>query len=81
PAFVGVIDQVPPAYSAIKVDGARAYDLARSGEEVDLKSRQIRIDALDLIAAPAADEAIFEVRTGKGAYVRALARDLARALG
>jgi tRNA pseudouridine55 synthase len=80
PAFVGEISQVPPAYSAIKVDGERSYALARAGEAVELAARTVRIDALRLIAADA-DAATFEVDCGKGTYVRAIARDLAAALG
>ncbi len=81
PAFIGEIEQVPPAYSAIKVDGARAYDLARAGETVELEARIIRIDALELCDMPSADEAVFEMTCGKGSYVRAVVRDLAAALG
>ena len=81
PSFVGEIDQVPPAYSAIKVDGRRAYDLARNDEVVELEPRKVRIDRLELIAMPDADHAEFEVHSGKGAYMRSLARDLALALG
>ncbi len=80
PRFIGVIDQIPPAYSAIKVAGERAYDLARDGEPVDLPPRPIRIDALDLVEMPDRDHAIFEAESGPGAYMRALARDLALAL-
>ncbi|HVY00578.1 MAG TPA: tRNA pseudouridine(55) synthase TruB [Pseudorhodoplanes sp.] len=79
--FIGVIEQVPPAFSAIKVDGERAYDLARDGEAVELKSRPVRIDRLELIAMPDAEHAAFEAECGKGTYVRAIARDLGRALG
>jgi tRNA pseudouridine55 synthase len=80
PAFLGEIEQVPPVYSAVKVGGKRAYDLARAEHEVELKSRQVRIDRYELLAC---DErsASFEVATGKGAYIRSLARDLARELG
>lgn len=81
PAFIGEIDQVPPAFSAIKVDGERAYDLAREGEVVELKARRIRIDDFQLVARPSPDQAVFEVRSGKGAYMRSLARDLAQHLG
>jgi tRNA pseudouridine55 synthase len=80
-AFVGEIDQVPPAYSAIKVDGERAYDLAREGVEVELAPRRVAIHAARLVEAPDADHATFEIECGKGTYVRALARDLAVALG
>ena len=81
PQFVGEIMQVPPVYSAIKIDGQRAYDLARNGEDVELVARPIRIAALELVAIQDADNAIFSVVSGKGAYMRGLARDLARALG
>lgn len=81
PGFIGVIEQAPPAYSAIKVDGARAYDLARSGETVVLPPRPIRIDSLELVAAPDPDHAVFDAECGPGAYMRGLARDLAIALG
>ena len=79
--FIGDIEQVPPAYSAIKVDGARAYDLARDGEEVELEARQVRIDEIRLLDCPTGEMAVFEMRSGKGVYVRSLARDLAHALG
>lgn len=81
PQFVGEIMQAPPAYSAIKVDGARAYDLARKGEAVDLPPRPIMIHDLRLIATPDADTAEFEMICGKGGYVRSMARDLGAALG
>lgn len=81
PAFVGEIMQVPPAFSAIKVAGERAYDRARAGEEVSLAARPVTIHALRLVAMPDGDHARFEAECGKGAYVRALARDLGRALG
>ena len=81
PQFVGEIMQVPPVYSAIKIDGQRAYDLARNGEDVELVARPIFISALELVAIQDADNAIFSVVSGKGAYMRGLARDLARALG
>ncbi|HYG85291.1 MAG TPA: tRNA pseudouridine(55) synthase TruB [Azospirillum sp.] len=81
PAFLGEIDQVPPQYCAIKVDGERAYDIAREGDVVDLASRRVRIDRFELVEMPDADHAVFEVDCGKGTYVRSLARDLAEALG
>lgn len=81
PAFIGEIDQVPPAFSAIKVDGARAYDLARAGEAVELKPRKVTIYGFTLLARPDPDQAQFEVRCGKGAYMRSLGRDLAIKLG
>jgi tRNA pseudouridine55 synthase len=81
PRFVGEIEQVPPAFSAIKVDGERAYDLARAGEAVELSARLIRIHALRIAGAPDADHLTLEMDCGKGAYVRAFVRDLAEALG
>jgi tRNA pseudouridine55 synthase len=80
PAFIGEIEQVPPDYSAVKVDGKRAYALARADTKVELKSRIVRIDSFRLTQSEA-DWAEFEVETGKGAYIRSLARDLALALG
>ncbi len=80
-AFTGVIEQVPPVYAAIKVKGERAYALARQGKPVTLPAREVVIERLDLIAVPDADHASFEMRCGKGTYVRALARDLAMRLG
>ncbi len=79
--FTGEIEQTPPQFSAIKVGGERAYDMARDGETVKLEPRNVMIHDLRLIDMPSADEAVFEAVTGKGAYVRALVRDLARALG
>ncbi len=79
--FLGVIEQVPPQFCAIKVNGERAYDIAREGDSVDLASRRVRIDRLELVAAPDADTAVLEVDCGKGTYVRAIARDLAERLG
>ncbi len=79
--FVGVIDQVPPDYSAIKIDGNRAYALARSGETVIISSRPVRIDRIELVDVPDVDHAVLEVACGKGTYMRSLARDIALALG
>jgi tRNA pseudouridine55 synthase len=79
--FVGEIMQVPPAFSAVKVDGERAYDLARQGIEVELEPRPVRIHDLRVLAAPDADHVEIEMSCGKGTYVRALVRDLAEALG
>jgi tRNA pseudouridine55 synthase len=81
PDFVGDIQQVPPAFSAIKVDGERAYDLARAGEAVELKARQVSIYAARVIDAPDADHIEIEVECGKGTYVRAIVRDIAEKLG
>lgn len=80
PAFIGTISQQPPLYSALKVAGERAYDLARSGEAVVLEPRLIEVRALRLVAADV-DAATFEAECGKGTYVRALARDFGRVLG
>ena len=81
PAFTGMIMQTPPQFSALKVDGERAYDLARHGETVELAARQIEIDSFALVSMPDADHAEFEVECGKGTYVRSLARDIGRTLG
>jgi tRNA pseudouridine55 synthase len=80
PRFTGLIEQVPPRFSAVKIQGERAYDLARDGETVDLKPRQAQIDRLALVAH-SGERSILEADCGKGTYVRALARDLGRALG
>ncbi len=80
-AFHGEIAQVPPAFSAVKVAGERAYDLARAGAAPDLTPRRVRIDRFTLLAMPDADHADFETVAGKGTYIRSLARDLALALG
>jgi tRNA pseudouridine55 synthase len=81
PSFTGKILQTPPQFSALKIDGARAYDLAREGETVDLAPREIEVDSFSLLAMPDADHAEFEIACGKGTYVRSLARDIGRALG
>jgi len=81
PGFTGEIMQRPPAFSAIKVEGQRAYDLAREGEAVVLEERPVTIHRLDLVETPDPDHAVFETECGKGTYVRALARDLGRLLG
>ncbi|WP_439543526.1 tRNA pseudouridine(55) synthase TruB [Hyphomicrobium sp.] len=81
PQFIGEIMQVPPQFSAIKVDGERAYALARDGEDFELEARPVVIDELRLIDVPDGDTAVFEARCGKGTYVRAIARDMGRALG
>jgi tRNA pseudouridine55 synthase len=81
PRFSGTIAQVPPRFSAIKVDGERAYDLARDGETVELEARPVDIHRLELVDTADADHATFEAECGKGTYVRALARDMGRALG
>ena len=80
PRFTGPIRQVPPAFSALKVDGARAYDLARAGEDVELKAREVVIQSLDMVDT-ADNEATLSAIVSKGTYIRSLARDIARALG
>ncbi len=81
PDFTGDILQVPPAFSAVKVDGARAYDLAREGAAPELAARPLRVETLSLAAVPDPDRAILHMVCGKGGYVRAIARDLGRSLG
>jgi tRNA pseudouridine55 synthase len=81
PDFTGEIDQVPPRYSALKVDGARAYDLARDDEAFELQPRRVSVASLVLVDHPDRDRCVLEARCGKGTYVRALARDLGRTLG
>jgi tRNA pseudouridine55 synthase len=79
--FTGAIEQVPPKFSAIKVNGNRAYDLARDGEDVELKARTVEISDLAVVDTPDDDRTVFEAVCGKGTYVRSLARDIGRALG
>ncbi len=79
--FIGEIGQIPPAYSAIKVDGERAYDLARAGEVFELKTRPVTVHDLRVLGADDADHVTLEMSCGKGTYVRAIVRDLAAALG
>ncbi len=81
PRFTGVIEQVPPQYSAVKIQGERAYDLARDGEKVELQPRAVEIHKLTLIEQTDRDHSLFEAECGKGTYVRALARDIGRLLG
>lgn len=81
PRFIGDIMQTPPVFSAIKIDGARAYDLARDGEEVILQARPVYIERFALVEQIDAVTSIFEAECGKGTYVRALARDMGRLLG
>ena len=81
PAFRGAISQVPPQVSAVKVDGQRAYDLARAGEEMYLAARDLWVEKLEVIARADADHLEMEMICGKGGYVRAIARDLGAALG
>ncbi len=80
-AFVGEIQQVPPAFSAVKVDGERAYDLARAGKDVELEARPVVIHEAGVTGSSDTDHVEIEMRCGKGTYVRALVRDLAEALG
>ena len=79
--FVGRIEQVPPQFSAVKVDGVRAYKLAREDKKVALTAREIDIHDIRIVGTPDADHTEFAVVSGKGAYMRALARDIARAAG
>ncbi|NBD30163.1 MAG: tRNA pseudouridine(55) synthase TruB [Alphaproteobacteria bacterium] len=79
--FVGEIMQVPPAYSAVKIDGERAYKRARDGEEFEIAARPLWVEELLLVDRPDADHAVLEMTCGKGGYVRAIARDLGEALG
>lgn len=81
PRFTGEIEQVPPRFSALKIDGMRAYDLAREAEEFELAPRMISIERLEIVEIPDADHCVLEASCGKGTYVRALARDLGRTLG
>jgi tRNA pseudouridine55 synthase len=80
PRFVGDIEQTPPRFSAIKIDGQRAYDLARAGEAVEIKSRTVSVYTLNLLETTD-DTAIFELECGKGTYVRSIARDMGQILG
>ncbi len=79
--FRGQIEQVPPQYSAVKVDGERAYDLAREGEAMDLAARPLWVESLQVLGRPDADHVDLEMVCGKGGYVRSIARDLGQALG
>ena len=81
PHYIGTILQTPPQFSAIKIDGNRAYDLAREGEKIEIPAREVEIDSLELADITPEGHAIFEVECGKGTYVRALARDMGRELG
>jgi tRNA pseudouridine55 synthase len=81
PSFIGLIQQVPPRFSAIKVEGERAYDLARDGETVELAARPVEIARLELGETPDPDHAVLVAECGKGTYVRSLARDMGRLLG
>jgi len=79
--FIGEIQQVPPKFSAVKVDGQRAYKLARDGEEVELSSRPLWVEELVMLDRPDADHVVLEMTCGKGGYVRSIARDLGEKLG
>ena len=81
PRYTGTISQVPPRFSAVKIEGERAYDLARDGQVVELEARPVEIHALALVNVPDHDHAEFVAECGKGTYVRSLARDIGRALG
>src|SRR3954469_3947558 len=81
PRFSGLIEQVPPRFSAVKIGGERAYDLARDGEVVELAARSIEIHHIELVDTPDPDHSVLAAECGKGTYVRALARDMGRALG
>jgi tRNA pseudouridine55 synthase len=81
PQFTGLIEQTPPQYSAIKIAGERAYDLARDGETVPLQPRPVEIHQLTLVEQTDSNHSVFEAECGKGTYVRALARDMGRILG
>ena len=79
--FIGDIMQIPPQFSAVKVEGERAYDLARDGVEMELEARPLWVESLTLVARPDGDHADLEMVCGKGGYVRSIARDLGEALG
>jgi tRNA pseudouridine55 synthase len=81
PRYTGTIEQLPPQFSAVKVAGERAYDLARDGETVELQARQVEIHSFTIVNLPDADHTEFVAECGKGTYVRSLARDMGRALG
>lgn len=81
PRFTGPTEQVPPIFSALKVDGARAYDLARAGEDVSLATRAVIVRSLDILSMDATDQITLSAHVSKGTYIRSLARDIARALG
>ena len=80
-SFVGDIEQVPPQFSAVKIDGERAYKRAREGEEMALAARPLYVDELTLLDRPDPDHAVLQLVCGKGGYVRSIARDLGQALG
>lgn len=79
--FIGEIEQIPPTYSAVKVNGVRAYDVRRNGEHIELKPKHVRIDEIEVVSFDAEKmQLVLRVVCGKGTYIRALARDLGRAL-
>ena len=79
--FIGEIEQVPPQFSAVKIDGQRAYKLARDGEDIEIAARPLWVEELILTDRPDKDHAVLEMTCGKGGYVRAIARDLGKVLG
>jgi tRNA pseudouridine55 synthase len=81
PKYTGLVMQTPPQFSAIKIGGERAYDIARDGEVVDIPPREVEIARLEIVEAPDDGHTVFEVECGKGTYVRSLARDMGRDLG
>ncbi|WP_157017619.1 tRNA pseudouridine(55) synthase TruB [Mesorhizobium xinjiangense] len=81
PKYTGLIMQTPPQFSAIKIGGERAYDLAREGEALEIPAREVEIGRLELIECPDETHAVFEIECGKGTYVRSLARDMGRDIG
>ena len=81
PNYTGLVSQVPPQFSAIKLAGERAYDLARSGQTVELAARDVQIDGLEIISTPDQDHTTFKIKCGKGTYIRSLARDIGLDLG
>ncbi|OYR10428.1 tRNA pseudouridine(55) synthase TruB [Brucella grignonensis] len=81
PNYTGLISQIPPQFSAIKIAGERAYDLAREGETVEIPAREVEIDRLEIVEFPDENRTEFEVECSKGTYVRSLARDMGRDLG
>nr|WP_255596785.1 tRNA pseudouridine(55) synthase TruB [Cognatishimia sp. MH4019] len=81
PQFIGDIQQVPPKFSAVKIDGERAYKLAREGENVQIAARDLYVDSLEVLERPDADHVTLEMVCGKGGYVRSIARDLGESLG
>lgn len=81
PQFTGDIAQVPPQFSAVKIDGERAYKRAREGEAIEIAARPLYVESLTLLAQPSPDEAVFEMVCGKGGYVRSIARDMGETLG